>query len=455
MIALAMWPTGCGAHHHAAVTRVSKTAPRPLLTGAHSCPGQPDFICSTLRVPLDHAGQTGGTLALAVGAAPAGDTPHGVLLFLTGGPGQPGIPFLTRIETRLRTALTGYRLVMFDQRGTGAGALRCPALQDAAGASDLASVPPGIVAACATRLGAARRYYSTQETVADIDQLLAALGASKLTLDGVSYGTFVAERYALAHPGHVARIVLDSVVPQSGADPLYRAALSGSARVLRSVCAAQRCGWDPAADLAAVVARSHDGPAVLNALVADSVVAPDYPGVLDALHAARDGRPSALQDILASVQRGEAAPAAFLSQGLHESTICLELAAPWDPAQPRGQRAATLAALAASTPGPDLYPFDRATAAGNGLAQGCLAWPPTQPPAVPDGAPAEQLPPVPILVLAGERDLSTPLAWARAEAGLAPRGQLLEVPGVGHSVQLRARDPSVRLRLARFLSGAQ
>jgi pimeloyl-ACP methyl ester carboxylesterase len=57
------------------------------------------------------------------------------------------------------------------------------------------------------------------------------------------------------------------------------------------------------------------------------------------------------------------------------------------------------------------------------------------------------------LLLAGERDLSTPLAWARAEAALAPRGRLLEVPGAGHSVQLRAHDPAVRRTVALFLAG--
>jgi pimeloyl-ACP methyl ester carboxylesterase len=251
------------------------------LTGAHPCETQPGFTCATLRVPLDHAGQAAGKLDLAVGAQSVKAAPRGVLLFLTGGPGQPATPFLTGVEARLRFALGGYRLVMFDQRGTGAGALECPALQSAAGASDLAAVPAGTVAACARSLGASRRYYTTAETVADIDALRTALHASRLTLDGVSYGTFVAERYALAYPTHVARLVLDSVVPQAGVDPLYRAALAGAARVLRSVCAAQRCGWDPATDLATVVRRLHDGPALLNALVADSVVAPAYPGVID------------------------------------------------------------------------------------------------------------------------------------------------------------------------------
>lgn len=459
VIALAAWLTACGgSHHHTTATHGSTvttrvtTPPRVRLTGAHPCPGQPGFSCSTLDVPLDHAGQASGMLRLAVGVSAVKAAPRGVLLFLTGGPGQPGIPFLTRIHTRLRAALAGYRLVMFDQRGTGAGALECPALQRAAGASDLTVVPEATLTDCARSIGGARRYYVTAETVADIDTLRSALGAVRLTLDGVSYGTYVAERYALQYPTRVARIVLDSVVPQAGVDPTYRAALSASGRVLRSVCAADHCEWDPAADLSAVVDRLHDGPAVLDALVADSVAAPDYPGVIDALHAARAGRPAALGALVAAVRRDESVPARFLSQGLHESTLCLELASPWDPAESRSQRGATLARLAASTPETDLYPFDRATATGNGLAQGCLGWPATQPPAVPDGAPTAELPAVPTLLLSGERDLSTPLAWARQEAARAPDGQLLEVPGAGHSVQLRARDPGVRRTVGRFLA---
>lgn len=452
-VALTACVTGCGAHNPSGRARPAEPSRRARLIGAHPCPGQPRFTCSTLRVPLDHAGQARGTLALAVGVAPGGPARRGDLLFLTGGPGQPGLPFLTRIQTRLRAELTGYRLVMFDQRGTGAGALRCAELQRDAGASDLTVVPSATVSACARSIGEDRRYYSTSETVADIDQLRAALGVPRLTLDGVSYGTYVAEHYALAHPSRVARIVLDSVVPQTGVDPLYRAALSASGRVLRLVCAQERCGWDPTVDLATVVHQLHDGPALLDALVADSVAAPDYPGVLDDLHAARAGRAGALDAFLAAVRRAEAVPASFLSQGLHDSTLCQELAASWDPAAPAARRAATLSALAASTPVSGLYPFDRATAKGNGLAQGCLDWPPTRPPAVTERESTARLPPVPILLLSGERDLSTPLAWARAEAAMAPEGQLLEVRGAGHSIQLRARDPDVRRTVARFLSG--
>jgi fermentation-respiration switch protein FrsA (DUF1100 family) len=227
-----------------------------------------------------------------------------------------------------------------------------------------------------------------------------------------------------------------------------------TARVLRSACAAARCGFDPARDLATIVHVHHDGPALLNALVAESIVAPAFPHVLGSLHAGAAGDMRAIDAFLAAVRIGEAAPAAALSQGLHQSTLCLELAAPWDPRSPTGERAASLVRSAARVPASSWFPYDRATAAGNGLGVGCAQWPPTTPPAFVDGAAAQRLPAVPILLLAGERDLSTPLVWAEQEAREAPDGRLLVVPGAGHSVQTKsARNPVVRRMLAGFLDG--
>ena len=84
-----------------------------------------------------------------------------------------------------RQALRGYRLVMFDQRGTGAGALDCPALQRQMGASDLTVPAPAAVRSCAAAIGPDRRFYATADTVADIEALRAALGVARLTVDGV------------------------------------------------------------------------------------------------------------------------------------------------------------------------------------------------------------------------------------------------------------------------------
>jgi len=425
----------------------------PRLTAAHPCPRTPGFTCATLVVPLDHGGQSGGSLRLAVGYASNASAPHGVLLFLTGGPGQPGVPFLARIQRRLGQDIRGYRLVMFDQRGTGADALKCPTLQAAAGASDLVVPPPGAIQACARTIGLSQRYYTTSETAADIDSLRKALGVSKLTLDGVSYGTFVAERYALAYPQHVDRLVLDSVVPQQGVDATYLAALQATVRVLRSACAEQHCGFDPARDVATIVRTQHDGPQLLDALVAQSVGFPSFAGVLGVLHGAAHGNLGPLNRFFAAVHQGDAAPAIALSQGLHEATLCAELAPPWDPASSSAARRVGVArAVAALAPG-EVYPWDRATALGNGLAVGCERWPATKPPTVPTGNVSGDLPRVPVLLFSGERDLSTPLAWGREEAAKAPEGRLVVVPRAGHSVQLRATDSRPREVLARFLAG--
>jgi pimeloyl-ACP methyl ester carboxylesterase len=158
-----------------------------------------------------------------------------------------------------------------------------------------------------------------------------------------------------------------------------------------------------------------------------------------------------VQKLLAGVRSGESAPAPFLSQGLHESTLCLDLQPPWNPQSSMQERARQLADDAAAIPAGTLFPYDLETAAGNGLGQGCAQWPSTSLPGVADGNPSAPLPAVPVLLLAGERDLSTPLAWAREEARYAPDGHLLVVPGVGHSVQTRAHDPAMRRTLVRFL----
>ncbi|HSD82104.1 MAG TPA: alpha/beta fold hydrolase, partial [Solirubrobacteraceae bacterium] len=376
--------------------------------------------------------------------------PRGVLVVLAGGPGQPGVPFAVRARERLGAAARGRRLVLLDQRGTGGGALRCPALQRAMGTSDLAAPPAAAVRGCARLVGARRADYTTADTVADLDDLRRALRAPRLSLYGTSYGTFVAERYALAHPATTGRLVLDSVVPHAGVAALDVEGMRATARVLRDTCRTRRCPADPARDLAAVVRRRAggvDGVALLDTLTALSIVAPEFRGVPEALHAAAAGAPRRLRRLVAAVARAQRAPASFLSQGLHAATLCAESRLPWQVDAPlAGRRAALARAGAALGPGAT-WPFDTATATGNGLVRQCLPWPP-----VPRPAPvAADLPPVPALLLAGDRDLSTPLAWAREEAAHAPRGELVVARGSGHGVLRQVRGGPVRRALERFL----
>ena len=143
----------------------------PLLNAPAACGYATGFTCSTLTVPLDQADPTGRTLDLAVATGDNQDAPRGALLLLTGGPGQPGVPPVARVAQLLGTVLDDYQLVMIDQRGTGATALDCPALQQQLGASDL-WVPTGdAVTTCARSIGDDRRFYGTADTVADLELL--------------------------------------------------------------------------------------------------------------------------------------------------------------------------------------------------------------------------------------------------------------------------------------------
>ena len=89
---------------------------------------------------------------------------------------------------------------MLDQRGTGANALRCPVLQEQVGTTDFDVPTADAVRDCGDAIGADRRFYSTSDTVADLEMLRTALGVESWTLDGVSYGSYVAERYLIEHP---------------------------------------------------------------------------------------------------------------------------------------------------------------------------------------------------------------------------------------------------------------
>jgi pimeloyl-ACP methyl ester carboxylesterase len=433
----------------AAAAGVAARHDNPHLTGSRPCPAAAGFTCSTLTVPLDHRGRAQGTLKLAV-AAQDGDAAKGTLLFLTGGPGQPGVPFAGRIADRLGTVTDGYRLVLLDQRGTGAGALRCPALQRQMGSSDLAVPTKSAVVACAGAIGSKRRFFGTDETVEDIELLRVALGVDKLVVDGVSYGTFVAERYALVHPTHISKLVLDSVVPHDGAGALSVENAHAVARVLRDVCRSSSCAGDPAADLAfALGKRPRLAVPLLDALVTLSIVDPTYAGVPAALHATRSGQWSRLERIVVRLSPDPDTPVRAFSQGLHASALCADTPLPWGgSATPVARRAPALRRAVARIPPRAVWPFPRSVASGNGIVVTCLDWPPT--PAPPRVSP-RKLPPVPVLLLNGDRDLSTPLAWAAREAKAWPRGRLVVATGSGHSVQLRASNAIARRAVVDFL----
>src|SRR4029079_19398024 len=151
-----------------------------------------------------------------------------------------------------------------------------------------------------------------------------------------------------------------------------------------------------------------------DALTFDSIADPTYRKYWDvpaALHAASHGNRKQLNAFLAAAARFQRYPADLLDQGLHASTLCADWQLPGGTsAAPLAGRAAKLRAAVARIPAKKLYPFDRQTASGNGFVRQCLPWTPTTPTPLAHGKLL-----VPTLLVNGNHDLSTPLAWARQQ----------------------------------------
>lgn len=440
-------------------------SPAPVLSDPHPCAGQPGFTCSFLTVPLDHR-EPGGkdTLRLQVATADNAGAPKGVLLFLTGGPGQPGVPYIAGISERMRELTDDYRFVMIDQRGTGEfGAIECPMLQAQVGSGDIEPPTPEAVRECAGVLGDRRHYYTTEQTVGDLDLLRRALGVRKMTVDGVSYGSITGAAYTARHPQHVKKLVLDSVVPHR--DPqhdnmLYLTSLRATARVLRDACeVAPACGFDPAEDLAWLARNRDDAVLIWDMLVTYEFVDPTYRDpdslpngwgdAVSAIHEARHGDPARLDRLLQILNSG-GDPVASYSSGLHIATICGDGHFPWGTSEtPVALREAALERTRRHLPARATWPFTADTAVGNGFIQECLHWPWSRHTAETRRAKL----PVPVLLVNGDRDLSTPLEWAREALRYAPRGKLVVVKGAAHSIQNRERGTQGREAVYRFLDG--
>ena len=220
-----------------------------------------DLECAALRVPLDRAGAVPGTVSLRVARGEFAGPRAEHLMYLSGGPGGAGDHRDDRRAARRSPSLPDrFNVIGFDQRGTGAQ--RAPALPRRSSATR-GCARPRRGAACAERLGARRAFYTTPDSVEDIEAIRKALGVRRLTLFGISYGTTLALAYARAYPQRVERLILDSVADPDDARPVRARRASGRCRRrCASLCpAAAASSDDPAADLAALVGPAARGAA--------------------------------------------------------------------------------------------------------------------------------------------------------------------------------------------------
>ena len=225
-----------------ASNRVAAATRRTVAYPGTPCGLADELLCTTVPVPLDRSGVVPGTISLKVQILPSLGPQRGVIFLIAGGPGQ-GSAHVYGLDDPSTVSyydylFPGYTLVAVDNRGTGeSGLITCPGLQSG---YDL-DAEIGLVSGCASQIGPNRVFYSTREHAEDLEAVRQAIGADRIALFGVSYGTKLSLAYALAHPDRVERLLLDSVVPTDLDDPYRSVTARELPKALAQYCAGSAC----------------------------------------------------------------------------------------------------------------------------------------------------------------------------------------------------------------------
>jgi pimeloyl-ACP methyl ester carboxylesterase len=397
--------------------------------------------CGTLPVPEDRAKPGGRKLSLAIAWVPAGDNgnvaPDPVFM-LAGGPGQSARDSYPQIAGAFADVLKHRNVVLVDQRGTGgSNLLSCERGGEDADEDESPAAAAAFAQRCVEALSkkADLRFYTTTDAVADLEDVRKALGVAQLNLVGVSYGTRVAQQYAMRHPGSTRSIVLDSTVPNAlGLGNIFARNLDDALALQFAQCTeAPACKsrvGDAREELSKLMATLRANPPTVRYRDAgsgewreDVLTAGDIAGMVRMyaympviatllpvlIHDANQGHYENLA-ALSHMLRGELKDA--MAMGMQMSVVCSEDA---DSMIARKEDADTLL--------------------GNGMTEAmaamCKVWPRGDMPADFHKPLATK---VPALVLEGEFDPVTPPRYGEEVVRTLPNGRLLVLRGQGHNV---------------------
>ena len=425
------------------------------------------FQCARLLVPFDYHRPAWRRFSLPVIRLRAtGPGPRiGSLVVNPGGPGASGISYALQARTEIPAPVRArFDVVGFDPRGVGASepAVHClsgPQLdtylstnENLSGADQIAPVVAEaklFARGCERASGALLPWVGTRNAARDMDILRAALGDTKLTYLGKSYGTYLGTWYAQLFPSHVRALVLDGAI-DPGSSSLRMNIVQGQGfevalRAFVADCVARAgcpVGHGPvAAGLARIqglISRATAHPLVNNLSGQRADGALVLNGIATALYS--QAYWPTLREALASALRGDATVLVELANALWERNAsgqytnladanmaveCLDR--PW----PAGGPAALARWRAAAASAEQAAP-----AFGTSIMWGslpCAYWPvrpDPQPSIRAAGAP-------PILVIGNKRDPATPYRWAQALAGDLRSGVLLGWDGNGHTAYMR------------------
>ena len=423
-------------------TLLGKIAFKPCSLSSSMTRDSLEAQCARFEVPEDRARPNGRKIALNIAwlqATANGEVMPDPVFFLAGGPGQSAVETFPGLNPVFREVRKQRHVILVDQRGTGkSNLLSCPAPKDQAADTELTpdamqAQASACVAALSTR--ADLRHYTTTDAVADLEAVRQAIGAAQLNLVGVSYGTRVAQQYAMRHPQATRSIVLDSVVPNAqGLGNIFARNLDDALALQFGVCskdpACKGKLGDPRAELDRLLATLRSTPPTVHyrdatsgewkqgVLRAETVAGlvrmyaymPLASGLLPKLIQEANGGHYAGLMALAQMMSGEMQDA--MAMGMQLSVVCSE-----------------------DSESMVTRKEDENTVLGNlmpsGMAAMCKIWPKGKVPADFHKALATQ---VPALVLEGEFDPVTPPRYGEAVVKALPNGRLFVLKGQGHNV---------------------
>src|SRR5438445_8170753 len=325
------------------------------------------FQCGTLQVPLDYSHPEGRAISLALVRTQAKDKAArvGSLLVNPGGPGASGIEYLRADLSSLRNLNQRFDLVAWDPRGVaGSTPVTCvdgpqedaylsidPVLDDPQEKQEAIQANKDFAAGCQSRSGDLLPFMDSASTAKDMDQIRAAVGDSKLTYLGFSYGTYIGQWYAHLFPMQVRALSLDGVVdPKVNANNSLLGQLVGFEQNLqafltdckaRSSCLYGRSG-EPGTKLTALMNRLDTTPLKVGTRQLTRALA--MTGVSEALYSQRLWRPldqgltAADRDdgrillLIADLYNHRNSDGSYqnLFNGAYHSTFCLDFPAPSD-----------------------------------------------------------------------------------------------------------------------------
>lgn len=430
-----------------AARHYGKLAFKPCtLTNPASASSNIQAQCAQMPVPENPAAPDGRKIELKIAWLVAGNdgaAEPDPVFFVAGGPGQSATEVAGSVTPALAEISRKRDVFFVDQRGTGGShPLRCQGADGKPLTLPDDDVDANAVADFAARCAAAMkdyadpRYYTTTEAIGDLDAVRAALGADKIDLIGVSYGTRVVQQYAKRYATHTRTIVLDSIAPNDlvvggeFADTFERAITLQAEQCKSTPACAKRFPVDTRDQLRMVMERLKQAPVEVDyrdpstGEVEHGKVTADTLTGLAFSFSYLPQTASLLPLVLDEADKGRYAPLMSISQLMGEqmgegmnramqwSVICAEDA---DRYRPSSAQDKTLL-------GADVARMFFAA---------CPAWPTGK---RPTDFTAPLATDVPALLLEGQMDPVTPPAYAKRVLEHLPNGRLLVAPGQGHNV---------------------